>query len=147
MSGQKSDTGSYIHLISSDAACYPPLLINPSHFPKWLFANGPARLKKLVYAPSTYLWGTMVDGIFYILADDLFTFLLGLPRPSQKRKSRSQYEIVVSFYRNMYGPFILNTSSRISRLFWLNSPVSLIPQGLLCQIPSRACLCCVAPCF
>ena len=51
-----------------------------------------------------------MDGIFYILAADSFTFLPGLPRPSQKGKFWSQYELGVAFYRTLYGPFVLNNN-------------------------------------
>ena len=67
-------------------------------------------VENLVYAQSTCLWITTVDGIFSILAADYFTVLPGLPRQSQKIKRWSKYEIGVAFYRNLYGPFVLNTN-------------------------------------
>ena len=39
-----------------------------------------------------------------------FTFLLGLPRPSQKCEHWSQYELGVALSRNLYGPFVLNNN-------------------------------------
>ena len=52
----------------------------------------------------------MVDGIFSIIDADSFTFPMGLPRPSQNGKLWSQYDIGLTFSRNLYGSFVLNTN-------------------------------------
>ena len=52
----------------------------------------------------------MMYGIFYILSAGSFTFLPSLPRPSQKVKLWSQYELSVAFYRTLYDPFVLNNN-------------------------------------
>ena len=52
----------------------------------------------------------MVDDIFSILDPDFFAFILGLPRTSQKGKTRSQYKTGVALSRIMQCPFVLNTN-------------------------------------
>ena len=66
-----------------------------------------------------------MDGIFYILAADSFTFLPGLPRPSQNGKRWSQYEIGVTFSRTLYVPFVLNTN------FWA---ITYFPLDFTCLL-------------
>ena len=78
----------------------------------------------LVSAPSTCLISTGVDAIFYILAANSFTFLPGLPIPSQKFKVWSQYEPCVSFYSNIQDTFFFNNN------LW-NYPYFLLEFNLL----------------
>ena len=44
------------------------------------------------------------------MAADFFTFLPGLPRPSQKGKFWRQYELGVYFSRTLCGPFVFNAN-------------------------------------
>ena len=67
-------------------------------------------VENLVAALSIYLWSTMVDGRFSILDAVSFTFLSGLPRPSQKGERRIQYELGVAVYRTIYDHFVLNNN-------------------------------------
>ena len=85
-------------------------MINPSHFTKVLFPNGHAMVENMVSSPYKGFWSTMADGTFSILGANSFTSLPGLPRPSQKGKRLSQYDIGVAFSRTMYSPFVLNNN-------------------------------------
>ena len=99
--------------------------------------NGPSMVANLASAPSLWLWSTTVDDIFSVLASDSFTFLPGLPRPSQKFQCWSQYEIGVSFYRTMYDPFVLNNILWAIPYFllyfsrFINTTRSLVPNYLM----------------
>ena len=63
-----------------------PVRITAKNANLTLFTNGPAILENLLSVPYICLGSTMVDGIFYILVADYFTFLPVLPRTSQKVK-------------------------------------------------------------
>ena len=85
--------------------CYLQNLLGRS-----LFRSLQEMVENLVPSPYTLLWSTMEDGIFSLLDADHFTFLPGLPRPSQKGKHWSQYELGVVFSRTLYGIFFLNNN-------------------------------------
>ena len=62
----------------------------------------------------------MVDGILYILTVDSFTFIHGLPIPSQKPNQCSQYDTGVASYSIFQGPFVLITNLWAIPFFILN---------------------------
>ena len=62
----------------------------------------------MVSTPSTCLWITMVDGIFFILSTYSFTFHPVLTRPSQKFKHCNQYVLGAALFRTWESPFVLN---------------------------------------
>ena len=84
-----------------------------------IFTNGTNMVANLLSAPYTCFCRTMLDGMFFILATDYFTFIPVLSRTSQKGKCQIQYELGVAFYRTLLGPFILNTSFRYILSFLL----------------------------
>ena len=47
----------------------------------------------------------MVDGIFYIVDSEIFTYIPGVPRLPQKGKGKSQYNTGVAFYSTLYATF------------------------------------------
>ena len=88
--------------------CYLQTLLGRSLFlslqaisPKGLLATGPAMVENMVSPPSICLCITMVDGIFFILAVDSFTFIPGLLRPSQKCKQWSLYNLGEALSRTL----------------------------------------------
>ena len=106
-------------------------------FPKAFFANGPEMVVNLVSSPSTCFFSCIVDGILYNLSAHSFTFLLGLPWPSQKVKRCNQYEIGVAFSRTMKGPFIFNNK------FW---PAPYFLLEFTCFLTIIICFCIKFPC-
>ena len=66
--------------------------------------------------------------------------------PHKKANYEANISSVYTFLGLCMVPFFLIPISGLLYLFYFTYTVSLLPQGLMCQILSWTCLCCVAPC-
>ena len=71
----------HTHLLFPEYYWWVALLMTPRHFRIGLFINGTYIIVNILSTPSKFLWSTIVNGIFFIMASGSFTFITDLPIP------------------------------------------------------------------